>query len=101
MDDEALRRFGYSENLAWSKLAEGAAGEARGLFLDCLGLADGDLGTRVGDVYVGLGQCLLEEGNSPDALRYFALSLATGPSAHLRPIARRYLAELDARKYSR
>jgi tetratricopeptide (TPR) repeat protein len=98
MDADDSRRVLRSERLGYISLLKGDAAAARRHYSDALSFAvDRDIkDINVADAYEGMGRCLLIEGNTPYALRFFKKAFELSPSLSLRKLVDDTQALLDA-----
>ena len=85
---EDRRRVLYYERQGTIALAERDVRKAKGFYTEGLKLASslGLSDLNVADAYVGLGQCLLAEGDAPYALKFFKKAFEVSPSLRTRQL---------------
>ncbi|MFI5363540.1 MAG: PorV/PorQ family protein [Elusimicrobiota bacterium] len=90
VEDADLHRGRASEKLGRLAFKKGDYAGAKNYFAQAImdGISAGVKDPVVGDAYVGMGRCLLEEGSRDDALKFFK-AFETGPTPETQVIVKK------------
>ncbi len=94
------RRVFYNERRGLVALKQKDFARAKGYFMEALALASrlGFRGPSVADAYLGIGLCLVQEGDPDYAMQFFNKGLETGPTPGTRLLIDAQINALSAKK---